>query len=195
MRSQKALGIVGLLALLTLGACAGPPDVQYAPATPASATTKAAVGLTVSDQRTEEHGRGNPQIGQVRSSLKIPHGVDDKKADVVVKTVTDATTDALRKSAVGVQGDGAKKLVASVKEFWFDGYMGFTATVTVDYQLTDGSGKELWKAEVVGKAADSMMASNPKEIAETLFGKALADMASHASEQFNTPAFQQALAM
>jgi hypothetical protein len=86
-------------------------------------------------------------------------------------------------------------VVASVKEFWFDGMMGYVATVTVTYQLTDASGKELWAADVTGKAGDSMMFSNPKEIAETLFTKALADLATKAAEQFNSPAFQQAVAM
>ncbi|HVY25406.1 MAG TPA: hypothetical protein VHB79_02600 [Polyangiaceae bacterium] len=194
MRSRKALGIVGLLSLIALNGC-GPPDVQYGPATAANAATKSSVGLSVSDDRSSEHGRGAAQIGQVRGGFGIPQGVDDKKPDVIVKTVTDATTDALHKSAVGVQSGGPKKLVAKVKEFWFDGFMGFQATVTVAYQLTDATGKELWKAEVTGKAGDSMMNSSAKEVAETLLPKALADMATHASEQFNTPAFQQALAM
>jgi hypothetical protein len=194
MRSRKALGILGLLSLLAVTGC-GLPDVQYGPATAANVASKSSVGLTVSDDRSEEHGRGAAQIGQVRGGFGIPNAVKDKKPDVIVKTVTDATTDALHKSAVGVQSDGAKKLVAKVKDFWFDGMLGFAANVTVEYQLTDASGKELWKAEVVGKAGDSMMNSSAKEVAETLLPKALADLAAHASEQFNSPAFQQALAM
>jgi hypothetical protein len=194
MRSRKALGILGLLSLVAVSGCAGPPDVQYGPVTAASVASKGAVGLTVSDDRSSEHGRGAAQIGQVRGGFGIPQGVDDKKPDVIVKTVTDATTDALRKSAIGVQADGPKKLVAKVKDFWFDGMLAYASTVTVEYQLTDASGKELWKAEVQGKAGDSMMNSSPKAIAEALLPKALADMATHASEQFNSPAFQQALA-
>lgn len=193
--SRNVLGIIGVVGLCALSGCASPPDVQYGPATAANVATKSSVALTVSDKRTSEHGAGGPQVGQLRGSLGIPHGVEDKKGDVVVKTVTDATTDALHKATVGVQAGGGKTLVATVKEFWFDGMMGYAGTITVTYQLNDASGKTLWSADVSGKAGDSAMFSSPKEIAENILGKALTDLAAHASEQFNTPAFQQALAM
>lgn len=194
MHSKNSLGMFAVVATLALSGCVGAPDVQYQPSTAANAATKASVGLNVTDKRSAEHRGNGAQIGQIRGSFGIPHGVDDKKSDVAVKTVTDATTDALRKSAVGVQ-NGNKTLVAAVKEFWFDGFMGFAATVTVSYQLTDASGKVLWSADVTGKAGDSAMFSNAKEVAEMLLPRALADLASKAGEQFNTPAFQQALAM
>lgn len=194
MLVQKAVGILGFVALVGLGGCASPPDVQYTPTTAAGVATKASVGLTVNDKRSEEKGGGTAQLGQTRSGLGIPSGVDDKKPDVVVKTVTAATEDALHKSAVGVQKGGPKNLVATVKDYWFDGYMGYAATVTVVYQLNDASGKQLWTAEVVGKAGDSGMFTNPNRMAENLFNRALAELSVHASEQFATPAFQQALA-
>ena len=61
--------------------------------------------------------------------------------------------------------------------------------------IDDASGKTLWSAEVTGKAGDSAMWSNAKQVAENILGKALTALATHANEQFSTPAFQQALAM
>lgn len=194
MLMRKAVGVLGFVALVALGGCAAPPDVQFTPTTAASVATKASVGLTVVDKRSEDKGGGSPQVGQTRSGLGIPNGVEDKKSDVVVKTVTDATEDALHKSAVGVQKGGPKTLVATVKDFWFDGYVGYAATVTVSYQLNDASGKQLWTAEVVGKAGDSGAFTHPNRMAEDIFKRALAELSAHASEQFATPAFQQALA-
>lgn len=194
MLMRNAVGLLGLVALVGLGGCTPPPDIQYAPTTAASVATKASVGLSVLDKRSEDKGGGTSQMGQVRSGIGIPHGVEDKKPDVVVKTVTDATTDALHKSAVGVQKGGPKTLVATVKEYWFDGYMGYSATVTVSYQLNDAAGKQLWAAEVVGKAGDTNAFTHANRMAENIFAKALAELATKASEQFASPAFQQALA-
>ena len=61
-------------------------------------------------------------------------------------------------------------------------------------QRIDAAGKQLWTAEVVGKAGDTNAFTHANRMAENIFAKALAELATKASEQFASPAFQQALA-
>jgi hypothetical protein len=184
---------LGLILGLALVGCGSASQIRYAPGTPIAAAAKGNVGLRVADARPAANGGGTPnKVGQVRSGVGIPSDVEDRQQDVVPRTVTDATADALRKAGVGVQ-PGGKVLSASVKEYWMDGYMGYSANVVVDYMLTDAAGKSLWSAQVKGAAGGTSMFKSPASMTEDLFGRALGELAENASKQFNSAAFQQAL--
>jgi hypothetical protein len=76
-----------------------------------------------------------------------------------------------------------------------DGWVGYTATITVQYQLRDASGRPIWGAAVRGGAGGAKIASRSRTLATTLFQGALEDLAANAAAAFASPAFQQALAM
>jgi hypothetical protein len=183
-----------LIGALLVGACSSNPQIKYSASNPASAVAKTTVGLKVNDLRAaDKGGTEHARVGQVRSGFGIPSGLDDASPDVAPRTVTEATSDALRGAGIGVQAGGGKVLAASIKEFWMDGYMGYAASVVINYQLLDPSGKELWAAEVKGGAGGTPMFKSAKSLTEDLFQQALGELATKAGEQFRSAAFQQAL--
>ena len=154
MKKPKLLGSGTLLAgfvVLAMGCAA---QIKYTPiAGPAVAPTTnvALLALQVVDNRPPDKLKNKNEVGQVRNGIGIPSGIDDKDPDVVPRTVSEATTDALKLAGVGVQG-GQKRLLATVTEFWMDGYMGYKAGVTVQYALQGPSGAPLWTQEIKGAA-------------------------------------------
>lgn len=184
---------MGIWGLVALPGCIPPADVEYRPVAPATVAIKASVGLTVRDERPADEGAGTARIGSVLSRMGIPSSIDDSKPDVAVRTVTDATTHALRRAGVGIQQDSPKRLVASVQEFWFSGSFTYVATVAVAYKLTDAKGNELWTSRAEGRAGGPAPLGSAQGEAERLLNDALTDLSDHASELFDAPAFQQAL--
>jgi|GEM_PF-2918488 len=192
LHNLTVLGVL-LLGLAFGSGCSGL-EIKYKPTTPVDAVTKTSIALRVDDARPMDRGRETgTRVGTVRGSFGIPEHMEDKNADVAPHTVTDATADALRRSGVGVQAGSAKTLVATINEFWMDGFMGYACKVVVVYALNDASGKAIWNAEVTGASGGSDAFSSPKKLTLTLFTRALADLSTHAGEQFSSPAFQQAL--
>jgi hypothetical protein len=190
--SAKGLGSVVIGALLSAGCSAM--QIQYVPLTTPSPAAKANVAVKVVDARAPDHGGENKkQVGQVRGSFGIPSGVEDEKEDVAPRTVQDATTDALRHAGVGVQTAAGKTLVSTLKSYWMDGYMGYKAEVAVHFELKDAGGKSLWTSDAEGGAGGTTIGQNPKNMTKDMFERALDELASRASEQFASPAFQQAL--
>ncbi|MES1171936.1 MAG: hypothetical protein ABUL77_01755 [Bacteroidota bacterium] len=184
-----------LLGIAFVGGCSSL-EIKYKPTTPAGAATRVSVGLRVNDVRPLEKGRETGRrVGQVRGAVGIPQGVDDKNPNVAPQTVGDATSDALRRSGVGVQNGGAKTLVVTIKEYWMDGYMGYAAKILVVYELMDASGRAVWTAEVKGGAGGNSMFKSPHTLALNLYTRALTELSTNAGQQFASPAFQQALAM
>ncbi len=174
-------------------------QIEYTPiAGPAVAPTTnvALLALQVVDNRPPDKLKNKNEVGQVRNGIGIPSGIDDKDPDVVPRTVSEATTDALKLAGVGVQG-GQKRLLATVTEFWMDGYMGYKAGVTVQYALQGPSGAPLWTQEIKGAAGGHQLAQRrvPTRWRTSLFEKALNDLASKANAQFKSPGFLQAMAM
>jgi hypothetical protein len=187
--------LLGLALLLAVGCT--PLQIKYSPLpTPAPASATGIV-LKVVDNRPPERLAARNQVGQTRDAFGIPHGLQDEDPNVVPRTITDATSDALKQSGIGVQGAGPKTLVATITEFWMDGYLGYKAGVTVQYALLNPAGAPVWVEEVKGNAGAGAFGlnKNEKRMAKNMFETALADLAVHASERFRSPNFQQALAM
>jgi hypothetical protein len=196
MNARKLCGLAAALvagALLVVG-CGGM-EIKYKPTTAAGAPVKSNVALKVEDQRPLDHGGQNKNhVGNVRGGMGNALRMNDKHVDVAPHTVTDATSDALRSAGVGAAG-GPKTLVATIKDFWMDGFVGYKVTITVQYQLVDQGGKPLWGAEVKGESGGAQLFGSAQSTTIKLYQKALADLATNAGSQFQSPPFQQALAM
>jgi hypothetical protein len=194
MRATKLCGLGAVLFVGSVLVAGCGMEIKYKPQSAASAPLTSNVALKVEDQRPLDHGgQSKTHVGNVRSAVGIPSRMNDKHPDVAPHTVTDATSDALRHIGVGVAG-GPKTLVATIKEFWMDGYMGYKCTVVVNYQLVDASGKAVWAAEVKGASGGTDVFGSPQSTTMRLFQNALSDLAQNASEQFKAAPFQQALA-
>lgn len=179
--------------MVVLGGCVPPANVEYKPVTPSTVAVKAAIGLTVRDQRPSDEEPGTARIGSVVSGMGIPTSIDDSKTDVVAHTVGAATTHALRRVGVDIREGAPKRLTASVKEFWFSGSITYVATIAVAYQLTDANGAELWSSRAEGRAAGPAAFGSARSSAESMLDDALSDLADNANALFDAPAFQQAL--
>ena len=189
---SRHLGRLGMMVagvlLLSAAGCGGF-AIQYKPDPAATAApVRGAVTLKVVDARPAEHGGDvRTLVGNVRGGLGIPQRVNDKNPDVAPRTVGQATADALGRVGLTSKG-GPKTLVATITNYWVDGFVGYAAKIDVLYELQDQSGKQLWSAQVKGGAGG--VSVSPKT-----FEKALTDLAAHATEQFASPPFQQALAL
>lgn len=194
MQERKLFGFGTLLAgIVMLASGCGGLQIQYSPVVAQAAPPSTSVALQVVDNRPPDKLKHRNEVGQVRSGLGIPSGLEDKDVNVVPRTVTEATTDALRLASVGV-GAG-KVLVANITEFWMDGYMGYKAAVTVQYSLNNPAGTPLWSQEIKGAAGGSSFGSaGPNSMAKKLFEGALNDLANKASAEFKSQAFLAALA-
>jgi hypothetical protein len=195
-RTSMGPGMLVTVVALLAGGCATL-EIKYNPLpTPAPAPVTG-VMLKVVDNRPPERLANRNEVGQTRNGIGIPSGLKDEDPNVVPRTVTDATSDALKQSGVGVQGAGSKTLVATVTEYWMDGYLGYKAYVTVQYALFNQMGAPVWTGEAKGNAGAGAFGLNKSStrMAKNMFETALADLAVHASENFRSPTFQQALAM
>lgn len=188
--------------VLTLGAIAGlifiagcaTTSIKYKPLAAAAPSASTGLSLKVVDQRpADKGGQDKTQVGQIRGSYGIPSGVNDGSADVAPRTVTEATTDALKQAGVSVQSGSPKTLVATVTHYWMDGFQGYKATVGVQYALQDGGGKTLWSAEVKGGAGGTNLFRSPQSFTQEMFENALTDLANKSAEQFKSEAFKKAL--
>jgi hypothetical protein len=192
VRSSVVVSVLGLTLALASG-CAGL-QVKYKPSEAAAPPASGAVAVQVVDGRSAERQQNKAEVGQVRGGFGIPQGLKDSDANVVARTVTEATGDALRLAGLGATG-GGKTLVGTVTEFWMDGFVGYKAGVTVTYTLQGGAGgPPLWTQEIKGAAGGSTFgASGPNAMAEKLFAAALSDLANKASVEFKSAAFADAL--
>jgi hypothetical protein len=173
----------------------GATKIAYTPLPGSPPAASASVALKVVDERPAEKGGSNKAlVGQVRGSYGIPADVTDSTPDVASRTVTEATTDALKQAGIGVAAGGGKTLIATVKHYWMDGFTGYKATVTVNYALQDASGKVLWSKDVSGSAGGALVFKSAQSMAQDMFGTALTDLAKKAEAEFKSAEFQKALA-
>jgi hypothetical protein len=195
MTTRTGASLCGALTLAAFLVGCGTTKIAYKPKAAGGSAPSAQVALKVVDQRpADKGGSDRVQVGQIRGSYGIPSAVRDASPEVATRTVSDATTDALKQAGIGIEGNAGKTLVATVTHFWMDGMMGYKATVAVDYALQDGSGKVLWSAEVKGGAGGTNLFRGAESFTQDMFENALADLANRALEQFRSAAFTKALA-
>jgi len=188
---NRAIRAAGFLALLIISACARTVVLKYDPIVRGIEDPTSEVALKVVDGREPEHGGTNTaEVGRVRGGYGNPFPLFDTDPHKVSQLVRDATTDALSHARVSVQPGSPRVLVATVKTFWLDGYVGYKAAVDVECQLQDLQGTVLWTATIGGAAGGTAGWSLTGFVAST-YQTALANYAENALVQFNTPAFQK----
>jgi hypothetical protein len=187
---------IAVAALISAAGCAKL-QIKYNPLPAPPPAPMAGLVLRVVDSRPADKLAVRNEVGQTRDGFGIGHPLRDEDAEVVPRTISDATSDALKHSGIGLVGTGPKTLVATITEYWMDGYFGYKAGVTVQYALLNPAGAPVWQQEVKGAAGAAAFGLNKSEkrMAKNAFESALADLATHASEQFKSPPFLQALAM
>ena len=196
MRKSSVLPWLAVFAVVAASGCTKL-QIKYNPLPAPPPPPSTGLVLRVVDNRPPDKLAVRNEVGQTRDGFGIGHPLRDEDTDVVPRTVNDATSDALRHSGIGLQGAGPKTLVATVTEYWMDGYIGYKAGVTVQYALLNPAGAPVWQQEVKGAAGTSSFGLNKSEkrMAKNAFESALADLAQNATAQFRSPQFLQALAM
>jgi hypothetical protein len=165
--------------------------LKYDPVVRGAEDPVVTVDLKVIDDRTPDFGGTNKtEIGRVRGGYGNPFPVYESDSQQVAHLVRDATADALRLARVGVAPDAQRVLVATVKEFWIDGYIGYKASVIVQCVLQDRDGGKLWTASISGAGGGAPWWTATSFIAPT-FQKALAEYAENAAGQFGSQEFQK----
>jgi hypothetical protein len=188
-------------AIVSVSAGCGPVAIDYRPMTNAAlpSAPAASVALQVRNSRPEERGGLTARVGTIYDHSSGPEGrsltyhgraVDTTSPEIVAQTVGAATTDALAHAGVSVR-PAAPVLVATVKEYWFDGHPVHTTEIVVSYELMDAGGRSLWHADFRGAASATVLLGSA--LANT-FRDALQEVAGRASEGFRSPGFRAALA-
>jgi hypothetical protein len=168
----------------------------------------AGVALRTIDARPPERGGGQgARVGNLRGPYGAAAGMSDENGDVVLRTVWEATANALGRTGVAAgPGPAPKTLIAWIVDYWMDGYVGIKCTIAVRYQLVDSSSLPRWGAEVKGESealdhasltwfGRAPMGRNSEKLTRETVMRALDDLAMEAQQAFISPAFRQALAM
>ena len=168
----------------------------------------AGVTLKTIDARPPERGGGQgARVGNLRGPYGAAAGMSDESGDVVLRTVWEATAEALRRTGVAPgTGPAPKTLIAWIVDYWMDGYVGIKCTIAVRYQLVDSSSLPRWGAEVRGESGSldtaamswfgrAPMGRNSEKLTQKTVMRALDDLVMEAQQAFISPAFRQALAM
>jgi hypothetical protein len=188
---QKAFQWGAVLGLLFVWGCAFRTSIAYTPIVRGAEDPLTTVTLQAVDARQADRG-GNDrgEIGRVRGLLGNPFPLFDDGHTTVEDVAREATVDALRLARVGVRDRSPRVLVATVKEFWMDGYIGYKATVTLQCELRDEQGNVLWTSIITGEGG-GVNWIGPQILVRSTFQKALAAFAEQAAGEFNSPEFQK----
>jgi hypothetical protein len=158
--------------------------------------TFGAVTLTVLNDRKPSRGGGGDvdSIGNMRSTVGIATSLLSDEDGAVLQTVRAAVQDALSHSGVVNTPNAPRSLLVRVTEYWIDGYMRYTANISLDCELKGDQGQTLWKAAMLAKAASVKPGGGIDTLfASALFEDALSDLAIKAAAQFHAPAFIEAV--
>jgi hypothetical protein len=200
--NRPALWGVRSVLLSAVVACVvgcGPFAIDYRPAAnvpPPPAT--AGVALQVRNARPGERGGNTARVGTIYDYSSGPEGrnlqyhgraVDTTSPDTVTRTVEAATADALAHAGMSID-PAAPMLIASVREYWFDGHPVHRTQIIVAYDLLDRGGRTLWHADYRGDGSATILLGSA--LVNT-FRTALQEVARHAGEGFRSPEFQAAL--
>ena len=191
--NRKHLSYVALVSFGLVTGCSRQIELSYQPIVRGVEDPNTTLSLTVVDARAPgEGGDDKTEVGRVRGGYGSPFPVYETSPQRVAQIVRDATADALSHARVKVQEGGPRRLRATVKNFWIDGYMGYKANIAVQCDLQDDNGKVLWTAMITGGGGGMPWWSIDTFIVST-FQQALADYSEHAIVDFNSAAFQKQL--
>jgi hypothetical protein len=183
--------ILFAFALLGLSACSFQSDLAYTPLKGQQAQSPTAmVAVTVIDKRpADKGGDDKSEIGRVRGGFGNPFPVYESSQHEVTRLVTEATTDALRVAGFGTASNAPRRVVATITEFWIDGYMGYESGVKVDLALQDTQGDVLWTGTAEGGAGGVAWWTPTGHIPD-MFDRSLQQYAGQAADLFRSAAFR-----
>jgi hypothetical protein len=168
-------------------------SIAYKPIGGSAPEAAHTVTLNVLDERPADQGGADRRmVGQVRDSYGMAASLIDSNPDVVIDTVTQATSDALAQAGVGV-GTGEHTLVGTVQHFWVEGATVYEGTVTVSYALLDASGTAAWTKEISASSGGTPVFKSASAMTRDIFEAALKDLAKQAAAAFQSAELQQAL--
>ena len=199
-RALSGARAIFLSAIVVWVAGCGPVTIDYRPLTntPAAPPSGAGVALQVRNARPPERGGMTARVGTIydwssgpegRNSQYHPRAVESTSPETVTRTVEAATADALAHTGMSIK-PGGPTLLASVREYWFDGEQVHKTEIIVSYELVDHAGRTLWHADLRGDGSAVMLLGSA--LVNT-FRTALEEVARHAIEAFSSPEFQAAL--
>ena len=191
---SKAFRVSAALALVVLSACYSiQTSIGYTPVVRGAEDALTTVKLQAVDARRSDRGGADPsEIGRARGLLGNAFPLLDDGSGAVAAAARAATADALRLARVGVLERSPRVLVATVRKFWVDGYVGYKATVEMQCDLRDEDGKVLWTSLITGEGG-GVNCAGPQTFVRATFQRALAAYAEKAAMEFNSATFQKYL--
>jgi hypothetical protein len=195
VRCETVLRSVIVLGLLLVSGCSSRirTPVEYKPVAGGVDDPLTTVQLELVDARELDNRAIDPaEIGSGRGLFGNTIPLYEAASHSVRYVTRDATADALRLARVGVSDHGPRTLVATVKKFWIDGYLGYKATVTVQCDLRDEQGNVLWTSVMTGEGGGVNWAG-PDTFVRATFQRALTAYVQKAGGEFNSPEFQRYL--
>ena len=111
-------------------------EVRYRPIATALPSVRAAVNLEVVDAREAKlGGKETNLVGQMRGTYGNPFAL--REAAPVTQIIAAATSDALQHAGVKVRPDASRTVTVTIKKYWVDGYLSYTADVVAEVALRD----------------------------------------------------------
>lgn len=182
----------GLLSLAT--GCAELHVVYTPTSAPRTPPTGQSVRVRVDNARPSDQGGSSRIVGVMRRSLGTTFDLEDSDPQVVIRSVADATKDALGKAGIGISERG-QFLTAAVRELWVDAYGGYRCAVTVEYTLWSAAGKPLWVASLRGTSWGYDIMRSWPSMTEEMVQRALMDVVAQATVAFRSPGFVAAASL
>jgi hypothetical protein len=181
--------LLPMLAALLLSGCAA--NLHYTPQWPLAAPAAKFARIEVVNARPPNKGGDDPRaVGIARGGYGNPVTFRQDDPKDLERLIREATRDALHGAGLDEQPEAGNRLVARVLHFWMDGYVGYAASIEIEYSLLDASGTAIWSEKMTGHEAGAVLSYGA---ASDLLSRALADLASNATAKFRESTFQRAL--
>jgi hypothetical protein len=151
--------------------------------------------LRVIDDRPDyDAGKDRKTVGRLRDQLGMPITVTESSGDEVARLIEEATEDALRRVAIATRMKARRTVVARLKRFWFDGYVGYKAGIEVDLTLLDDTGATVWHENISGVDGGTGFGTfTGVSFIAPMMDRLLNQYSAKAMEQFASTAFRSRL--
>ena len=192
MKRETLMAVVAFGVVGCTGCVAGiVPAARYTSISAASSPPTRTIALKVVDDREPKLGGLEKNlVGQARGGYGNPFGVRENRTDTVANLVRAATVDALILAGVGVAESDHRTLVATVKKYWSDGFMGYKTDIEVSYELLSPEGTVLWRAPVRAQQTGGL-GMKPQTKMKKMYEEALQGLAKNAASEFKTAEFRR----
>jgi hypothetical protein len=190
----RALAVLTAVCTATLiaGGCSFETSIHHAPIGAIAGTPLGSVAVNVVNNRPPERGGQTTCVGRVRGGYGNPFPIHEASPADVVRSVQETVSDALLQAGVASNGQNGLQLVATLQDFWLDGFMNYNADVSIEYTLQDSAGVTRWRQSVTSTGGSTITGSVfvGGEQARSAFETALDGIAVQSRDLFRAPDFQ-----